>query len=906
LFTDIEGSTALLKGLGDRAYAEALSEHHGMIRAALASHGGKEISTQGDGFFAVFSSASGCASGAIEMQRAFATHAWPAGTQVRVRMGVHCGEASETSTTGLVGFGIHRAARVAAVAHGGQVLLSEAAASVVRDSLPAGATLRDLGSHRLKDLGRPEQIFQLEAEGLVAEFPPLRSLDNPELPNNLPAQSASFVGRQREVVEVRDLVSSGRLVTLTGAGGSGKTRLALQVAAELLDGSGDGVWLVELAPVASPEGVATAIAGTLGAVSEPGRLVLETLLDALAPQNILIILDNCEHLVDSCAKVADAILRRCSHVHLITTSREPLGINGETIYRVPSLSLPRADEDEGPATGASDAVALFVDRARAQGADLILSSETLPLVVSICRRLDGMPLAIELAAARLRSLSLANLHGRLDQRFRLLTGGSRSAMPRQQTLRATVEWSYSLLNEPEQSVLRRLSVFVEGFDLDAAEAVCSLGDIDEFEVTDLLGSLVDKSLVVAEPGESGTVRYRLLETIRQFSAERLVERDEHEAAAVSTAHCSYFLSLARQGEPYLTGPRQGRWLARLGTEQANLRRAIEHAVAEPDGTARALGFAVALNRYWWVRARREEAAGLLSGVLERPEAQAEPQLLCAALLMTGAFIGSVGPEWAQRNLEKAVEIARSLGDERVLANSLGMLGAVLYFAGKAEVGLPYGEEALARARQLGDDVVLGESLLLYLLNRQALDPATTGELYAEALACTRRSGDRFIGYVLRNNAGCMALDLSDVPAARAHLDQARQIAREIGSDAYHVDLNLGWVSREEGDSQTAASLFRAALRMARRHGDRSGTAYVWLGLACTALDQGDWRRGAVLLGHAQAYRDLSGTPWLRPEVRYRQLSMDLARAELGDQEFERAFAEGKDMPPGEAADLALG
>jgi predicted ATPase len=822
-------------------------------------------------------------------------------------MGVHCGEVSET-TTGLVGLGIHRAARVAAVAHGGQVLLSEAAASVVRDSLPAGATLRDLGPHRLKDLGRPEEIFQLQAEGLGTDFPPLRSLDNPELANNLPGQSASFVGRQREVAEVRDLVSAGRLVTLTGAGGSGKTRLALQVAAELLDGSGDGVWLVELAPVSSPDAVAPAIAETLGAVSEPGRPVLETLLDALAPQNSLIVLDNCEHLVGACAKVADAILRRCPRVHLMTTSREPLGINGETIYRVPSLSLPGpddGDEEEIAATGASDAVVLFLDRARAQGADVGLSTETLPLVVSICRRLDGMPLAIELAAARLRSLSLASLHDRLDQRFRLLTGGSRSSMPRQQTLRATVEWSYSLLNEPEQSVLRRLSVFAEGFDLDAAEAVCSLGDIDEFEVTDLLGSLVDKSLVVTETGESGTGRYRLLETIRQFSAERLVERDEQEAAAVSTAHCSYFLSLARKAEPYLTGPEQGRWLARLGTEQANLRRAIEHAVAEPEGTARALGFVVALSRYWWVRSRREEATDLLAEVLERPEALADPQLLCPALIITGAFVDSVGPERALRSSEQAVEIARSLDDERLLVHCLGMLGAVLYFAGKAELGLPYGEEALARARQLSDDVVLGESLLLYLLCRQALDPATTGQLYAEGLACTRRSGDRFIGFVLRNNAGCMALDLNDVAAARAHLDQARQIAREIGCSSHHVDLNLGWVNREEGDSQTAASLFRSALRAARRHGDRSGIAYGWLGLACTALDQGDWRRGAVLLGHAQAHRDLSGTPWLSPEVHYRQINMDRARAQLGDDEFERAYAEGMDRSPEEGVELAL-
>ncbi len=515
-----------------------------------------------------------------------------------------------------------------------------------------------------------------------------------------------------------------------------------------------------------------------------------------------------------------------------------------------------------------------------------------------------MPLAIELAAARLRSLSLANLNDRLDQRFRLLTGGSRSAMPRQQTLRATVEWSYSLLNEPEQSVLRRLSVFVEGFDLDAAEAVCSLGDIDEFEVTDLLGSLVDKSLVVTEPGGSGTVRYRLLETIRQFSAERLVERDEQEAAAVSTAHCSYFLSLARQAEPYLTGPEQGRWLARLGSEHANLRRAIKHAVDEPDGTARALGFAVALNRYWWVRSRRDEATSLLWEVLERPEAESEPELLCMALLIVGAFQDLVGPEKARRSAEHAVEIARRLGDDALLARSLGMLGAVCYFAGQPEVGLPFGEEALDRARQLGDDVLLGEALLLHLLCRQALDPAAPGQLYAEALTCTRRSGDRFIAYVLRNNAGCMALDLSDVPAARAHLDQAREIGREIGSDAHHVDVNLGWVNREEGDSQTAASLFGAALRASRRHGDRSGTAYAWLGLACTAVDQGDWRRGAVLLGHADAHRHLSGMPWLSPEVRYRQLSMGQARSQLGDDEFERAYAEGRDRPPEEAMDLA--
>ena len=368
------------------------------------------------------------------MQQAIAAHAWPGGEQVRVRMGIHCGEAARTAT-GLVGLEVHRAARVAAVAYGGQVLVSEAAAVLVRDGLPPGAALADLGVHRLKDLGRPERIFQLHAAGLPAGFPPLRSLGNPALPNNLPAQLSTFIGREREVAEVRALVESARLVTLTGAGGCGKTRLGLQVAAELLDGSGDGVWLAELAAVTDEDAVPAAISQALRLAAQPGRPALEALLDALAPQDVLIVLDNCEHLIGGCAKTAEAIVRRCPRVHLLATSREPLGIGGETIYRVPSLSLPGPGDPGSGTAGSSDAVALFAERARAHGVALAVDEQAGPLVVSVCRRLDGMPLAIELAAARLRSMSLAELHDRLDQRFRLLTGGSRTALERQQTLR---------------------------------------------------------------------------------------------------------------------------------------------------------------------------------------------------------------------------------------------------------------------------------------------------------------------------------------------------------------------------------------------------------------------------------------------------------------------------------------
>ena len=430
------------------------------------------------------------------------------------------------------------------------------------------------------------------------------------------------------------------------------------MAAELLDGSGDGVWLVELAPVADDDEVAPTIAATLAIAGQPGRPILETLVDALVPQDVLIVLDNCEQVIGACAKAAEAILQRCPRVHVIATSREPLGIGGEVIYRVPSLSLPGPDGDAGVVTQeSSDAVALLLQRAREQGVALPRDEETGRLLASICRQLDGMPLAIELAAARLRSMSLTDLRDRLDQRFRLLTGGSRTAMERQRTLHAMVDWSYSLLNTAEQLLLRRLSVFPETFELAAAEAVCGFGDIELIEVADLLGSLADKSLVVAEPAGSA-VRYRLLETIRQFAAERLAETGEDEAAALATAHCDYFLRVAEEASSRLTGPDQGAWFARLDADQLNLWRAAESAARSPDGTARVLRFGVALRRYWGTRPREAEVFELLASVLRRPEASADQALFTEALF-TAAFMGHTNDlEAASRFGDQAVAAAR--------------------------------------------------------------------------------------------------------------------------------------------------------------------------------------------------------------------------------------------------------
>jgi predicted ATPase/class 3 adenylate cyclase len=901
LFTDIEGSTALLRRLGEGLYGQVLADHHALIRSGLAAHGGREVDTQGDAFFAVFSLSSACVAAAAEMQRALEAHRWPGGEHVRVRMGVHAGKAAQTAA-GLVGLDVHRAARVAAVGYGAQVLVSETAAALVRSGLAPGLSLADLGVHRLKDLGRPERIFQLQVAGLQAGFPPLRSLGSPALPNNLPAQLATFIGRDRELADVRALVRSCRMVTLTGAGGCGKTRLGLQTAAELLDGSGDGVWLAELAAISDEQEVPSAIAAALGIRGQPGKTALEGLVDALALQDVLIVLDNCEHLIGACAKTAEAIVHRCPRVHLLATSREPLGIAGETIYWVPSLSLPGTGD---AAAESSDAVALFLERAREQGVSLPVDEQTGLLLVSVCRRLDGLPLAIELAAARLRSLPLRGLRDRLDQRFRLLTGGSRTALPRQQTLRATVEWSYSLLTGAEQALLRLLSVFAGSFDLDAVEAVGGTGGIEVSDVAGLLGSLVDKNLVLAEPaGQS--LRYRLLETIRQYAAERLAEAGDQAAAK---GHCAYFLGVAEAAAPHLTRPEQGQWLARLDADHANLRHAAEYAATDPDATAQVLRFGVALHRYWLARSREREALTLLLPALERPGAGADPALFAAALITVTAVSGFVDLAPARPAGQQAVELARELHDDRLLIFALSALSAAYYFLGETDPGLLTGEEAVERARQLGDDVLLGESLMSYLLSGGSgdlIEPDQFGQLLAEAAACTERSGDQLIHYALHNNAGVHALAAGDIPAARAHLEQAAHAARATGMETAALADNLGWVRREEGDPDGALSMFQTSLRISHRNGEPPGTGYAILGLACLATDLGDWDRAAALHGIAQGFLEGSGQPWQDPEARYRQDSLTQLHAHMSSERFDQSYHSGITLPADQALQSALG
>lgn len=504
LFTDVEGSTKLWEQYPD-TMRPVLTRHDALVEDWVERYDGTVVRPRGEGDsrFAVFVRATDAVVAACAIQQALFSEPWPTSISLRVRVALHTGEA-DLRDGDYYGSAVNRCARLRSIGHGGQTLLSQVTYELVRDALPEAVRLSALGSHRLKDLQRPEQVFQLLHPALPDNFPPLKSLD--ALPNNLPMQLTSFIGRQREMAEVKQLLTNSRLLTLTGAGGCGKTRLGLQVSADLLEEYVDGVWLAELAALTDPMLVPQAVASVLSAREEPGRQQIETLTDFLKLKSLLLVLDNCEHLVAACAQLATALLRFCPNLWILATSREALGIAGETIWRIPPLSLPSAQMAPLERLIQYEAVRLFIERATAVLPAFTVTNQNAPAVAQVCYRLDGIPLAIELAAARVKVLTVEQIYDRLDNQFRLLTGGSRTALPRQQTLRGAIDWSYNLLSEAEQALLCRLSVFAGGWTLEAAEAICAGENIDEIEVLDLLTYLADKSLVIVEQ-QSEEVRY---------------------------------------------------------------------------------------------------------------------------------------------------------------------------------------------------------------------------------------------------------------------------------------------------------------------------------------------------------------------------------------------------------------
>ena len=692
LFTDIEGSTSLWERDRDRM-SRALLAHDGLVRDAVESHGGTVVKMTGDGLCAAFADASDAVAASMALQMALRDPAHTDGIALHVRCGLHIGVV-ERRDDDCFGIPVNRAARIMRAAHGGQILLSQAFFDCVRDDLAPALSVRDLGYVRLKDLSTPEHVYQLVHEQLRYEFPPLRSLE--ATPNNLPRQTTSFIGREAELGQLKAMLTKVRLLTLTGSAGCGKTRLSLQTSADLLEHFPDGVWFVELAPLTNGDLVARAVAQVLGLTEQPHRPLTGTIADYALDKRLLLIFDNCEHLLVACARFIDALVRDCPDVTVFATSREALGIAGEQTFRVPSLSLPKRKSSHTAASIAPyESVQLFSDRATLARADFRLTDQTAAALVSICNHLDGIPLAIELAAARVRMMSLKEIDERLDERFRLLTGGSKTALPRQQTLRSLIDWSYELLQHGEKLLLQRLSVFAGGWTLSAAERVCVDESVSERDVLGLLISLCDKSLVVVEQNDSRS-RYSLLETVRQYARDRLFESGH--AVIVRDRHRDRFLALAEAAESQLVGRDQAEWLRRLEDEHENLRAALEWSIAASDSTC-GLRLCAALEQFWIARSYVSEGQAWCARMLENSGASCTPEK--AKALNTAARLAYYHRDFASTRAlnRESLAINRQLGDQRGIAVSLTNMANVAFEEGDFATAQLLHEESLAIVRE---------------------------------------------------------------------------------------------------------------------------------------------------------------------------------------------------------------
>ena len=701
LFTDIEGSTKLLQQLG-AAYPDLLSEHHRLLRDAVERAGGAAIGSEGDSLFAAFGSASAGIAAAVEAQRGLAAHSWPEGSAVRVRMGLHTGEGLVRDGT-YVGLDVHRAARIAAVGHGGQVLVSDSTRALIEQSLPAGVGLRDLGRHRLKDLAQPEHIYETVIAGLPSEFPALRSLE--AAPNNLPTQLTSFVGRGREVAEARRLLGTTRLLTLTGPGGTGKTRLSLQVAADSLSDFADGVFFVPLGPIEEPDLVAPAILTTLGLRESPHEPPADRLVEYLRDKHLLLIMDNFEQVLPAAGLVAD-LLKAGPGLSVVVTSRATLHLYGEREYAVPPLTLPGAGADLDPASISQyEAVALFIQRAAAVRPDFQITAANAPAVAEICSRLDGLPLAIELAAARVKLLPPQALLARLGHRLEALEAGSMDLPARQRTLRGAIAWSHDLLDSAARRLFARFSVFVDGAGLNAAEAICSDAGLD---VLDGLAGLVDQSLIRQEEAD-GEPRFAMLTTIREFALERRAENGE--ADVIAARHAAFFLGMAEGAAPGLTGPDQKRLLDELARENGNLRAAVGWSI-DSGSAETALRFGFALWRFWQMRGMLREGAAVMERILAVPDPEGHAMLRARALEAAGsvAYWRAEMPT-ALNYYEASLALCREIGDKSAIANALYNVGfPTLVSRGDVEKSRRAFEECLALFRELGDEKMIARVL----------------------------------------------------------------------------------------------------------------------------------------------------------------------------------------------------
>jgi predicted ATPase/class 3 adenylate cyclase len=855
LFTDIEGSTRLLQELGPDEYQHMQDAHDRTLRAAIAEGGGTVVRTEGDAFFAVFLVPAEALRAAVKAQRDLAE------TPLRVRIGLHSGE-GRVGGGDYVGIDVNRAARIAAAGHGGQVLLSNATRGLVEHDLPNGVRLRDLGEHRLKDIAHPEHLFDLVIEGLPSDFPVLRTLD--ARPNNLPLQLTSFVGRGDEIAEAVRLLGEHRLVTLTGAGGTGKTRLALEVATKLLPSFSDGAFFVDLASIVDPDQVCPAICEALGVREEPGSDLIDTLVNRLAGKALLVVVDNFEHLLEA-ASVVDEVLGRVGDVRVLATSRSPLGLYGEQEQIVPPLRLPDPRHPPEPeALSRFEAVALFIDRARAARSEFAVTTENAPAVAEICARLDGLPLAIELAASRVKVLSPDAILSRLRHSLDLLAAGARNIPERQRTLRGAIEWSYGLLDEPERRLFARLSVFVGGADLEAVEAVANPDGDMGADTLDGLASLIDKSLVRQTETEAGEPRFGMLETIREYARDR--GDLEWDGDTTRRRHADHFLGLAEASEPHLTGEGQVTWLDRLDRDHENIQAAFRWAIdaGEADRGMRA---AAAVWRFWHLRGHVAAGRAWLERLVAFPGGRTAVRAKAEDALGSLSYWEGEIPE-TERHYREALAIYRELGDREGIARATYNLAFVPLIRGSGfEEGRRLFQEAIELYRELGDEdtVARAKGDMGFLLVLEG-DPRAALPLLEESLSLSRERGDTFR----------LTDDLLRV--AEAH--------------------------RSLGDHDRARPRYLEALDVTERANIPGGVAAVLQIMASVDSDRGDHRRALRLVGAGMAIAESIGDPDVTKSPFHFADPVGDARKAIGDEATERALDEGRAMSRDQAVSYA--
>ncbi len=893
LFTDIEGSTKLLRQLGDR-YHGLLADHHRLLREAFQSRGGTEVDTAGDGVFYVFPSARAAIAAAVAGQRALGEQDWPA--EVRVRMGIHTGEPL-SGDGGFVGLDVHRASRICGAGHGGQIVVSKTTRDLAAGDLPEEVSLLDLGEFQLKDLPEADRLFQVVAPGLGREFPPLRSIDS--RPNNLPRQLTTFVGRQREIGEAKAILATSPLLTLTGPGGVGKTRLAIELGSDLLDDYEDGVWFVDLGPVSDPAFVEHAIAASLGVMDVAGQPILETVVDHLRRRHVLLVIDNCEHLLDAAARAVDALLRACALVRIVATSREGFAIPGEAVFPVPSLAAPE------PTASVDDlvhfeSVRLFTERAAAAQPGFAVTDRNAAAVAQICRRLDGVPLALELAAARVRALPVEQLAARLDDRFRLLTGSSRVTVPRHQTLRQTIDWSHDLLADEERAVFRRLAAFVGGCSLEAAEAVCVGDGLEAWEILDVLSRLVDKSLVVADTAAE-EARYRQLETIREYARDRLIESGEAEPTL--RRHRDWYLAFVAKAAPeFFRGVESAAWLERLDREHDNLRAALQWSIDEAEEAHAALQLAAGLWRFWEIRGHIAEGRSWLERTLAATEGE-ESALRADACTGAGILAFLQGDHEAAHGFhEQSLALHRRVGDYAGIAFAANNLANAAVISGDYAAARRLYEPGLAWARAQDNPRPLGFALV-NMAEAVALDgePDLARQQYEEGVDVFRSVGDRWGEAFALDSLGVMLGRQGEHAEAERLHGQALEISRDLGDQrgVARALTHLGDEAARTNDPATAKRLYRESFEIRRTLGDQPGKAAAIEKLAGVVAPE-DPRAAAILLGSAESVRDSIRAP-VPPTVRGEYEACRRAVRELlGDAAFEEARAEGRRLSPGAA------